>query len=284
VPLSSDLLAVQFPTSEVGWAVGHDGVVLRSADAGQSWQRVLDGRTLGTLMVQSYEKRLASGDASVAKALEDAKRMAQEGPTKPFLSVYFRNADEGWVVGQFNLILHTDDGGKTWEPWLDRTENPDGYSLHSIRGVGGKVVIVGELGLVLVLDQAGGRFRRLNSPYPGSWFAVAGTRRSIVAMGLRGSVWRSSDAGANWTMLKTNTEGAVNAGTVVDDGPLVLVTQQGSVLVGSVDGTTMEQIPRPEGVVNLYDALSVESGWLLLAGSRGVTRVRIPSPASSARP
>jgi photosystem II stability/assembly factor-like uncharacterized protein len=135
-PVSTDLVAAHFPTPKLGWAVGHDGVVLRSTDGGVSWTRVLDGRGLGKLMVSYYEKVLGAGDQSVSKALADAKRMAAEGPTKPFLSVFFRSEREGWLVGQFNLILYTADGGATWEPWLDRTENPEGLSLHAIRAAG----------------------------------------------------------------------------------------------------------------------------------------------------
>src|SRR5688572_31283560 len=50
VPVSSDLVAVQFPTATAGWAVGHDGVVLHSADAGKTWARQLDGRSLGDVL------------------------------------------------------------------------------------------------------------------------------------------------------------------------------------------------------------------------------------------
>ena len=37
VPVSSDLVAVTFPNVTTGWAVGHDGVVLRSTDGGRSF-------------------------------------------------------------------------------------------------------------------------------------------------------------------------------------------------------------------------------------------------------
>jgi photosystem II stability/assembly factor-like uncharacterized protein len=44
VPVSSDLTAVSFPTPMMGWAVGHDGVVLATKDGGVTWARQLDGR------------------------------------------------------------------------------------------------------------------------------------------------------------------------------------------------------------------------------------------------
>src|SRR5574337_2060456 len=55
VPVSSDLVAVSFPTPEQGWAVGHDGVVLHSSDAGATWTKQLDGRALGSMMAAYYK-------------------------------------------------------------------------------------------------------------------------------------------------------------------------------------------------------------------------------------
>src|SRR5262249_1628877 len=39
VPLAADLVAVAFPTAKQGWAVGHGGVILHSADGGATWTR-----------------------------------------------------------------------------------------------------------------------------------------------------------------------------------------------------------------------------------------------------
>ena len=38
VPVSSDLVAVSFPSEQHGWAVGHGGVVLHSHDGGETWE------------------------------------------------------------------------------------------------------------------------------------------------------------------------------------------------------------------------------------------------------
>ena len=283
VPVGTDLVAVQFPVPSLGWAVGHDGVVLRSTDGGVTWTRVLDGRSLGKLMVAYYEKKVAAGDTSVAKALEDVKRMAAEGPTRPFLSVYFRNEREGWLVGQFNLILHTSDGGASWEPWLDRTENPDAYSMHTIRAAGTDIVIAGELGLVLRLDAAGQRFVRVRTPYPGTWFGLAASKDAIVATGLRGAAWRSTDGGANWKALTTGTTAAVNSGMFLPDGRLVLVTQLGEVLVSTNLGDKFTPLPRVPGLPSAFDVAAVEPGWLLVSGPRGVQRIAVQTAAGDTR-
>jgi photosystem II stability/assembly factor-like uncharacterized protein len=274
-PVSTDLVAAHFPTPKLGWAVGHDGVVLRSTDSGVSWTRVLDGRGLGKLMVSYYEKELGAGDQSVSKALADAKRMAAEGPTKPFLSVFFRSEREGWLVGQFNLILHTADGGATWEPWLDRTENPDGLSLHAIRAAGDEVYIVGELGLVLGLDAGAKRFKRIATPYPGTWFGLAAMKGALVAVGLRGAAWGSTDAGAGWRRLNTATNASINNGMFLPDGRLVLVTHQGQVLT-SANLRDFAELPRVQGLASAFDIVAMEPGWLLVSGPGGVQRLALP--------
>jgi photosystem II stability/assembly factor-like uncharacterized protein len=282
VPVSTDLLAAHFPTPAQGWAVGHDGVVLRSTDGGVSWVRMLDGRTLGALMVAHYEKRAAAGEATVAKALEEAKRFAADGPTRPLMGVYFRDEREGWVVGQFNLILHTSDAGASWVPWLDRSDNDEGYSMHAIGAAGNDVVIVGELGLVLRLDASQQRFRRIKTPYPGTWFGMAASNQAVVATGLRGSAWRSTDAGATWKALASGAASAINGGQFLADGRLVLVTQQGELLLSADRGESFSKLPPVHGLPSAHDALAMEPGWLLVGGPRGVQRVALP-PAGDAR-
>jgi len=208
-PVSADLVAVHFPSDKQGWAVGHDGVVLSSADGGLAWSRAMDGRTLGASLATAYEKRAAKGEAEASRLLEEARQMERDGPTRPFLSVYFRSDHEGWLAGQFNLLLHTADGGQSWEPWLERTENPDALSLHAMREAGGSVFIVGELGLVLRLDSATQKFRRMETPFKGSWFGLTGDARCVVAFGLRGVAASSCDGGQAWKAVDTGTVAAI---------------------------------------------------------------------------
>ena len=111
VPVSSDLVAVTFPTPSQGWAVGHDGVVLHSADAGATWVRQLDGRSAGQAMVAYYTAEAAKGGLGTpeeaAKLVDEAKRFAEQGAETPFLDVWFEDERTGFVVGAFNLILRT---------------------------------------------------------------------------------------------------------------------------------------------------------------------------------
>jgi hypothetical protein len=81
------------------------------------------------------------------------------------LDVWFDDDRRGFAIGAFGLILRTEDGGASWQPWKDRTDNPDSLHLNAIRAVGGELYIVGEQGLLLKLSRDGGRFEKLPTPY-----------------------------------------------------------------------------------------------------------------------
>lgn len=226
-PVSSDLTAVTFATATSGWAVGHDGVVLHSEDGGQTWKKQLDGRDIAAMLVPYYQKREQAGDPAAAEILDEMTELASEPPAFPLMDVWFRNEREGFVVGAFNLILHTRDAGVTWQPWMERTDNPRRYHLYSIRGDGDDIYVAGELGLLLKLDDSAQRFAALPSPYDGSFFGVIAQDSRLIAFGLRGNAYQSLDAGQSWRQLENDSETTLIAGTFLPGGKAVLLDQEG---------------------------------------------------------
>jgi photosystem II stability/assembly factor-like uncharacterized protein len=279
VPVSSDLVAVTFANVTTGWAVGHDGVVLRSTDGGQSWTTQLDGRRVGEMMVRYYQREaaaLAADDPKRAGLLVDeARRFEAQGAENPFLDVWFRDASEGFVVGAFGLVLHTNDGGITWEPWLHAVDNPKGLHLYAVRGIGADIYIAGEQGLLLKLERGDTRFRALELPYKGTLFGVTGNARSVIAYGLRGTVLRSVDAGRSWQQTPTGLQVGLTAGTRQDDGRIVLVSQAGHILTSNDDGATFKAAV-VERTVPAAAVTTPARGALVIAGPRGAQSLQLP--------
>jgi len=135
VPVSADLTALHFANAREGWAVGHEGVVLHTGDGGATWALQLDGRRANVLVLAHVQQLPADTDPVVLEALKsEAARAAAEGPSRPFLDVWFANAREGFVVGAYNLIFHTVDGGQSWQPWTERTRKRGCYTRYGIAG------------------------------------------------------------------------------------------------------------------------------------------------------
>ncbi|HUL63066.1 MAG TPA: YCF48-related protein [Burkholderiaceae bacterium] len=273
VPVSSDLVAVSFPSATSGWATGHDGVVLHSTDAGASWKRQLDGASAAAAMVDYYTREangaFAADPKRAAALLEEAKRFAAQGAENPFLDIWFESDTTGFVVGAFGLILRTTDGGTTWQPWLHAVDNPKALHLYAVRGVGADVYLAGEQGLMLKLDRTAGRFRALEIPYKGTLFGVIGNSRAVVAFGLRGTVLRSADGGRTWQQVETGVQAGLTGGTVDADGRFIIVSQAGHVLVSRDDGATFKpaHIERP---VPAAAVLGIAQDAIVVAGPRGI--------------
>lgn len=272
VPVSSDLTAVHFPSPWRGFAVGHDGVVLATADGGRSWTKRLDGRGIEALLRARYGAPALAARGGIA---EQARALAQRAPGVSLLAVWFADERVGFVAGAFGLVLHTEDGGESWIPWLDRVDNPRALHLYAIGRAGGAVLLAGEQGLLLRLDHEARRFRAARVPPGGSFFALAATGRTAVIAGLGGRALRTGDAGESWQEVATGVVASVTGAAVLPGGQLVLVSQQGDVLVSGDGGRSFRRAgpagrPQPTSSVAAADAET-----LVLAGPAGVRRERL---------
>jgi photosystem II stability/assembly factor-like uncharacterized protein len=271
VPVSSDLTAVHFVDDRLGWAVGHDGVILHTSDGGASWTLQLDGRKANEALLAAMERKAAAEPASeeAKTLLAEAQRYKEQGADKPLLDVWFADARNGYAVGAYNLLFRTTDGGTSWEPWFDRSDNPKFFNLYAIRPAAGALYIAGEGGVVLKLDEAAQRFRALKVPYNGSFFGVADAGSAVLLYGLRGNVWRSEDGGATWSQVQAGLPAAVVASARTAQGALLLADVGGRVVRSSDAGKTFANValkePRP---VTAIAALGAQK--LAIAGPRGV--------------
>jgi photosystem II stability/assembly factor-like uncharacterized protein len=238
-PTSVTLTAVRFVDAKRGWAIGHGGTVLVSRDGGSSWTRQLDGRRAAQIAL------VAARETADAKLIADAERLVADGPDKPFLDLVV-SEKRVLVVGAYGLALASVDGGQTWTSWIGRLPNPKGLHLYVVRQRGDTLLLAGERGLVLMSHDDGQSFRRVETPYKGSFFAaelLTGSTEILLA-GLRGNALRSPDGGANWSSLAAPVPVSITA-TAVDSRGQVLAANQAGMLM-SVEGERLVQIRNVE--------------------------------------
>lgn len=234
VPTRATLTGVFFHDEKLGWAVGHDAVILRTTDGGASWERV---------------------------------HWAPEEES-PFLDVWFADATTGYAIGAYGSFYVTRDGGDSWsfEPISDYD-----YHLNAIESAGGGLLYVAaEAGFAYRSDDRGETWTELEPPYVGSFFGVLSLAdKSVLLFGLRGHLYRSEDAGETWELIETGTTAMLNSGLQLEDGTVVVAGLGGVVLI-STDGGVSFELHRQEDRSGIQKILDAGGGRLLLVGESGI--------------
>lgn len=273
VPVSVALTDAHFPQPDKGWAIGHGGVVLHSADGGASWVKQLDGRQAAMIEQEEAKAEAARSGEEASRRLRDAERLVAEGADKPFLAVHFTDAKHGLVVGAYGLAFATADGGNTWQSLKGRIDNPRGRHLYGIHADGKSIYLAGEQGAFYHSEDGGLHFREVKTPYAGTFFGVfSGSHGELIVYGLRGNIYRSMDHGVTWNKVETGLPVTLTGAARLASGALVLVDETGRVLLSDDNGVKFKVVPVSNrsaftGVAQAGD------GSLVMSGVRGPVRV-----------
>lgn len=281
-PTRSLLTGVWFHDRNLGWAVGHDAVILRTEDGGASWCRV---------------------------------HWAPE-QEQPLLDVWFETAEHGIAVGAYGYLLRTTDGGRTWaeetlelvaagaddplagengrpgddgpaaddgaddetdeeseEEWDEDFNLGGDFHLNKIVVAGGgDLYLAAEAGTLYRSSDAGRTWEQLASPYDGSFFSgLAGEDGPVMMFGLRGNAFTSSDEGDSWQPVEMPADASLFGGARLNDGSIVLVGASGVMLIGrGADGYRLVQRDDRKVLVTLLEAAD---GGVVVVGEPGVLRL-----------
>ena len=258
-PTRAALTAVHFADARHGWAVGHDEVILRTTDGGESWTR------------------------------------AHYAPEKeqPLLDVCFTDAQLGLAIGAYSTVYRSADGGATWvsapfEPKQLKATAAAAAARHAARdvmredegeaqphlnaiapGTGRRLYIGGEAGHLYRSDDAGETWLELPSPYEGSFFGVLPLDGdSLLVFGLRGHLYRSDDAGLAWRQIATGTTTLLAGGARLPGGAIVIAGVAGVVLVSTDGGATFQR--HQEADRKAFSAVAPAGEGVALVGEAGV--------------
>lgn len=156
------IVSMFFINSNVGWASGWNGAILKTSDGGINWIP----QTIGT--------------------------------TSDLRSIYFINATTGWVVGRKGVVFKTADGGTNW---VAQTSNNTGlfYSVYMVNANVGW--IVGESGTILTTTNGGTSWIPQSNSSITSLNSVCFTNTNYgFAVGMSGRILKTIDGGTNWVL------------------------------------------------------------------------------------
>jgi photosystem II stability/assembly factor-like uncharacterized protein len=181
------------------------------------------------------------------------------------MDLLFTDANNGFAVGAYSLMLVTSDGGASWTPRSvmsaaapepaapevaaadpeaeadDWTFSEDDLALEAesdphfnaiARAGSGALVIAGERGTFLRSRDGGETWTSKRLPYEGSMFGVLTWEDDhILVLGLRGNVYESRDLGDSWSRVDTGITTSLMGGHALPGGGAVLVGANGAILM-----------------------------------------------------
>ena len=270
VPTQTLLTGVCFLDAQHGIAVGHDEVIVTSADGGHHWQRT---------------------------------HYAPEAQ-RPLLDVWCGSRGHAIAVGAYSTYLTTADAGANWKQ-VDFTPAPPpksaaapaargeaagegaapggGYHLNRIVSDGGtRLYIAAEAGHLYASDDSGGNWRSLASPYEGSFFGVLPLEgAAVLAFGLRGNLYRSADGGSSWQKIDTRTVAMLNGAARFAAKGVAIVGLSGVVLVSHDGGHTFTLLQQADRA-GLSAVQTVADEHLAVVGEDGAKLVSLVGGAVGA--
>ena len=239
--VSAMLTGVSFAPGETarqGWAVGHEAVIVFTADGGRTWTKQYQGENL-----------------------QDS-----------FLDVLALDAQRVIAVGAYGLYQATTDGGKTW---TRRKLSADDYHFNRIsRGPTGTLYLAGEHGTLLRSGDDGATWTPIPAPYDGSFYGILPLdRQRLFAHGLRGHLYRSVDDGAKWEAIPTPHPTLIATALRMKSNTIVLGGQARGLMVSRDFGRSVDAFPELTTAVS--ELLELANGTVLALGEGGAALLTV---------
>jgi len=202
------LRGISAVSSDVAWASGREGTVLRTVDGGKHWQtlKVPGAEALDFRDVEGFDAHSAvilsigSGEASRVYQTEDAGRTwkltLQNRDPRAFFDCMAFDGNKGWMLGdpvdgRFQVRV-TQDGGGTWKLLAD---GPKAMKDEAAFAASGTCIAVGGRRVAIATGGGIARSHVTNAAANGRWFSsnpgriTKGAPRGFFAI-----AWSGDDA------------------------------------------------------------------------------------------
>jgi photosystem II stability/assembly factor-like uncharacterized protein len=142
--------------------------------------------------------------------------------------------------------------------------------FYAIAGCANSICLAGEQGMVWRFDPAKGRFVTRALPYQGSVFGLlaADDAQTLLAFGLRASLFRSIDEGKSWEKVAIASQAGITGGAMLPGGIILLATQAGEIVRSLDAGKTFTKL-KPARPMAYYGVMGAPGGKAVMVGSEG---------------
>jgi photosystem II stability/assembly factor-like uncharacterized protein len=178
--ITNDLEAVHFITANEGWAVGRQGKIIHTTNAGATWSSQNSGTTndLNNVHMVNASFGVAVGDGgTVVKYNGSSWSTTSSGTSQDLYSVYFVDATTGWIGGDWAIIKKSTNGGSSFSSESTSALSNTFRDIHMFSATEGWAV--GSTGSVFKYNGSG--WNAFTNPYSGT-----GTGPDLYAVSFSG--------------------------------------------------------------------------------------------------
>ncbi len=220
-------------------AVGPDGLIVRSTDAGASWRIVPSGTQNVLRRIRFHSPTLAvitANDGEMLKSTDAGATWSalQTGTTKGLYDVHFFDENRWLAIGQGAYITETTDGGATWK---EKDSGMNNWNEVTFRGSFG--LMAGNKGDINVTTNGGTSWNKRSSPIALELRSVSiGNDSTAVMVGINGTLVKTTNKGRNWRAVYASIPLASNRVSSVRHltENRVVAVAYGGVIIESLNG------------------------------------------------
>jgi photosystem II stability/assembly factor-like uncharacterized protein len=266
--MAANLYAGSFISVQTGWVAG---------DSGRTWTRQVSGTSRALRGIRFLDSRVGYACGDTATLLKTTDGGATWIPltfsgTNDLASLFFHNADTGWVAGA-GIISRTNDGGVTWSP-----QGPSNSRYRAIHFANADTGWVGEaFGAVYKTSNGGANwfvlynfptsdlfwlydlhFADTRTGWAAGAFQVSGTNND-------GRVMVTHDGGATWMRQVTPVTSVGLNAAFFADSLTGWTAGQDMTILGTVDGGVAWARQGGTGTTDLQDIFFPDriNGWVV---------------------
>lgn len=270
------LYGVNFIDGKLGWAAGSNGFVFSSKDGGNTWMETGQIAQLSDTLTQvsftthkngwvvSIGKVHYTGSGGNSWVVQHHER-SSVGKSPGILDIHFVTKSEGWVVGGFGTVLHTQNGGGKWEK-INTSSEKHLWGVYFADPKHGW--IVGEDSEILHTQDGGKQWIRQETDAEQPLFAVyfVDLMKGWI-VGTNGLILNTEDGGQTWNRQKNSFKGSLRDVAFSNETEGWVIGEEGAILHTTDGGITWVRIASPTAY-NLQDIhLNKKSGWIV--GEKG---------------
>ena len=216
-----------FLNANTGFAVGYNGIILKTNDDGTSW---------------NFSGSLGAGT---------------------YRSVWFVDPTTGFIASHGKKIKKTVNGGENWADWVsEETTFNHFFEIRFFNATTG--VAIGDGGVIFRTVDAGENWTRATVTPAASgqlWGLEIVSENVGYASGQSGQIYVTNDAGASWSKQETNLPTAIYRGMAHSKDSVVIAVGDGG-LIMRLSGSPTE----PEVETNEHWVHGIESFGVNLSG------------------